>query len=396
MIDPTRNARNPSRAALLAIAASCTAWASGGSAAYGQEPKKKAPPIVSLADLPKPNVKVKFHQDFRGGDPKNPNLRFVRDQNIKWEPEGARITMPAGQGKIPTTGVAANFGIKGDFQITTSYEILQAEQPTQGYGVGVSLYAAIDPEAGDAVSLARRVGTKGGINYLSDRMTPKPAGGGMDHYTRTRQSKAPIGKLRIQRVGAMVRFLCADGDSPDFVPVFQDGKKRIETPFGAADIRYFQIGADAGDSEAALDVRLLDLTVEAEEFPGFVEAAKRAPPAWVLNAKGPGEQTADSPRWISVTLILGASVVVLLMVGVGVWFLLRRRGHAKTPAAAAIKVKKPFPQGAGAVIAFACPDCGKKRKVRAEAAGKKLKCPQCGSVAPVPRADAVQVDREPA
>ena len=63
-------------------------------------PKKKTTgPAVDIAGLSAPKLKVKFQQDFRGGDPKNPNLRFVRDQNIKWENEGARITMPAGRGR---------------------------------------------------------------------------------------------------------------------------------------------------------------------------------------------------------------------------------------------------------------------------------------------------------
>jgi hypothetical protein len=357
-------------------------------------PKKKAPePAVNLADLPAPNLKVKFHQDFRGGDPNNPNLRFVRDQNIKWEPEGARITMPAGQGKFPTTGVAANFQIKGDFQITASFEVLKAEQPTEGYGVGVSLYAAIDPDANDALSLARRVGIKGGINYLSDRMSPNPDKGRPDHDTKTRPSKAPTGKLRVQRVGTVIRFLFADGDSPNFVPILQNSKNRIDREFGHGDIRYFQIGGDAGNSEAELDLRLLDLTVEAEELPGLVEAAKRVPPAWVLNPQGPDGKAAPSPVWLRFFVILGASVAVLLAVGVGAWLLLRRRRSAE-PAAAPVKVKRPAPARTTPAIVFACPDCGKKLRVKAETAGRKLKCPQCGSVTAVPKADAFEADRD--
>jgi predicted RNA-binding Zn-ribbon protein involved in translation (DUF1610 family) len=360
-------------------------------------PKKKAPePVINLAELPAPNLKMKFQQDFRGGDPKNPNVRFLRDANIRWEPEGARITMPAGADKIPTTGVTANFQIKGDFQITGSFEILKAEQPTEGYGVGVSLWVAIDPDAGDAVSLARRVGVKGGMSYSSDRMILKPAEGQPIHNPKGRQSKAQSGKLRIQRVGAMVRFLIADGDTLDFVPIIQDAKNGIEVQFGAGDIRYFQFGGDAGNSGAALDLRLLDLTVEAEELPGLVETAKRAPPAWMLNAngaQGANETDAARPIWLVVFGIVGAAIVVLLALGVGVWFVLRRRNGTRK-AAAPVKVKKPIPERIAGAIAFACPDCGKKLRVKAETAGKKLKCPQCGSIAPVPSADAIEADRD--
>ena len=141
-------------------------------------------------DSPASNLKAKFEQDFRGGDPKNPNLRFIHDRNVRWETGGVRITMPAGQGKIPTTGVAANFQVKGDFQITASYEVLKAQQPTEGYGVGVSIYAAIDSNAGDAISLARRVGVTGHANFHSDRMTPNPTKGDSDHDVKTRPAGA--------------------------------------------------------------------------------------------------------------------------------------------------------------------------------------------------------------
>ncbi len=59
-----------------------------GSMGLGQEakkqaaPKKENPPPVNLADLPAPKVTVKFQQDFRSGEPTDPNLRFVRDGDI--------------------------------------------------------------------------------------------------------------------------------------------------------------------------------------------------------------------------------------------------------------------------------------------------------------------------
>jgi uncharacterized protein DUF1583 len=324
------------------------------------------------------DLKAKFQQDFRGGDPKNPNLRFIHDRNVRWENGGVRITMPAGQGKLPTAGVAANFQVKGDFQITASFEVLKAQQPTEGYGVGVSIYAAIDSNAGDAISLARRVDVKRQANFLSDRMTPNPAKGGSDHDVKIRPAGAATGKLRIQRVGAMVRFLIAEGESVDFAPIFQDDQKRIDAEIGTADIRYFQIGGDAGDSEAALDLRLLDLTVEAEDLPGLIATARRAPPAWMLKAKGTDVQpTAASSHWPMILGSLGASIG-LLVIGVGAWLLLRRRAGQRN---------NPAP-----TIAYACPECGKKLRVKAEAAGKKLRCPNCKVGAQVPEAEAIEAD----
>ena len=185
------------------------------SVTLGQEPDKAGP-----------ELKAKFYQDFLCGDPNNPNLRPVRDANFRWEAGGARVTMPAGAGVQPTAGVAANFKIKGDFEITASYEVLKAEKPTEGYGVGVSLFVAIDPDALDAVSLARRVGIKGGIYFFSDRMK-----GNDDHKMATRPSKAPVGKLRVKRVGAMVRFYVAEGKAPNSCPSSRTARPRRSTGY---------------------------------------------------------------------------------------------------------------------------------------------------------------------
>src|SRR5439155_25470776 len=113
--------------------------------------------------------------------------------------------------------LATNFRVCGDFEITVSYEILKADRPSTGYGVGVSLYAAINPDTNDAVSLARRIHTDGTIKFVSDRITPgdpKPA-----HKWSALPSVSPSGKLRLQRVGSKVRCLVAEGDNPEFALV---------------------------------------------------------------------------------------------------------------------------------------------------------------------------------
>lgn len=322
--------------------------------------------------------KVIFHEDFRKGDPHNPNVRSIREGNFRWESGGARITMPARGGKLNTAGIAAGFQIKGDFEITASYEILKADVPTEGYGVGVSIFAAIEPEALNAVSLARRVGQKGNANFLSDRMTPgEPSA---SHLVRTVPAKSPTGKLRIQRIGSAVTFFAADGDA-DFVPMIQESNsKKTDVDFGTEDIRYFQVGGDAGQSEAALDMRVLDLTVRADELPGLIErpgAAKMEEPAWMRKAReNPGETAApaiSSPPWLVVAVSAGG-IGLVLVGGLGIAFVLRRR-----PTRARVPVPKSMS------ISFACSGCARKITVKAELAGKKIKCPKCRESVLVPQ-----------
>jgi DNA-directed RNA polymerase subunit RPC12/RpoP len=45
---------------------------------------------------------------------------------------------------------------------------------------------------------------------------------------------------------------------------------------------------------------------------------------------------------------------------------------------------QPEPEAVAPSVSFACAGCGKTVKARAELAGKKVKCPQCGQVIPVP------------
>ena len=334
-------------------------------------------------EKPRPELKAKFHQDFRGGDPKNPHLRLIRDGNFRWEAEGARVTLPAGEGKIPTTGVAATFRIRGDFVMTAAYEILKAEKPQKGpgvYGVGVSLFVAIDPGAMHAVSLARRHMVTGNQLFLSDRM--KPANPEPEHLIGVRQAKAAAGKLRIERVGSMVRFLVAEADNADFLPIYQDGKtKKIDGEFSNAEIRYFQFGADAGNSEAALDVRLLDLTVHAEELPGYADAAPVTSPWPKIVANRNGSTTS----WLTIGVAAGGGLALLAVIGGAGWFLLRRRQAAgKGTKTEPAKAMKPVLDEHASTVGVECSECGKKMNVKGVLAGKKVKCAGCGTSLRVP------------
>jgi hypothetical protein len=80
------------------------------------------------------------YQDFRGGAKVQPPLVLVGpDAEVvtRAENEGVRITLPAERKKTDRVGIQLNSHLRGNFEITTSYEILQADQPTKGHGVGV-------------------------------------------------------------------------------------------------------------------------------------------------------------------------------------------------------------------------------------------------------------------
>jgi predicted RNA-binding Zn-ribbon protein involved in translation (DUF1610 family) len=289
-------------------------------------------------------------------------------EGVIWEPAGARITMPSGKGVIPPSGLAIDFKVQGDFEITFAYEILNAEQPTKGYGVGASLYVAINPKTGNAVTLARRVLMTGETRFLSTRL-PIPA---KPQIVRSAPSQSPAGKLRIQRTGTKVRFLFAEGDEPEF-------KEVNEVEFGADDIAFVQIGGNAGNSENALDMRLLELSIRAERLPGFSNPAGDDPVVLV-----DAEQNSSSPMWMIVGGAITLGIALLGSAGV-VAVIFWRRSSARDAAKPSTTNANSDLDADQTLLSFVCSECGTKLKVRLQLAGKNVKCPHCGRTSAAPR-----------
>jgi serine/threonine protein kinase len=333
---------------LAALGIGVTFWPTGDATA-GQAGADRAGSAA-------PEMKVRIQHDFRTADWSNFVLRPMGDK-VAWEAGGVRVTLPAGQGVQKPAGLGGRLTIKGDFEITVSYEILEVDKPSKGYGVGVALYVAIDPDSNDAVSLARRLLPDGRTVFMSDRM--KPGDGKLEHKTEMRPSSAETGKLRIQRAGSRVRFLVAEEDSAEFTQV-------DDLEFGAGNVTFVQVSGNGGGSESGLDIRLLDFTLR---------TADPAASATVPSLSGGKEGLV----WV---LTFGLLITLALAV-VGLY--LRRRHRARLGLAPMPTPAEPAkPALAAATISMPCPGCGKNLRARAEFAGKKCKCPQCGQAVLVP------------
>jgi hypothetical protein len=296
---------------------------------------------------------TQFHQDFRALDPNDDALRQIGEGG-RPDDRGLRITLPARVGVLPHSGYRSGFGVQGDFEATLAFEVLKAETPDKGYGVGVSIYAALDPTTNDSVSLAWRVMPDGQINFISDRMLT--VNGRLTHQVKTMPSVRAEGRLRLKRVGSRLHYLVADGPDAPFVEL-------TDVEFGPGDVRPLQVTGNAGNAEAGLDFRLLSLTVTAEQgLPGLPEPAPIPAPA----PRGHGLVVAGT---LVALLLLASSTAV-------VWIRLLRGRRSARPADASTA---PPPESV-----FACSGCGKKLKVEASLAGRRVACPQCARVTLVP------------
>jgi serine/threonine protein kinase len=349
-----------------------------------------------------PQWKARFHQDFRAADLKHPSLQVTGKTPVRYEADGVRVTMPANSEKAMTTGLATSFKLRGDFEITFAYEVVNADRPKTGtYGPGVSIYAAINTDTQDAVSLGRRVMPNGKVVFMSDRMKPvegKPP----THDVKQRPSTKATGKLRVRRAGTRVTFFVSDGDQSDF---FKIG----ESDIGTGDISWMQIGGDVGDTEAAVDVRLLELTIGADELPGLTKLSPGpTPPGNASAGLGKRAQPEES-SWLMTGLIVGGAIAGAS--GIAAVLHVRRRRSRKatisaepvvqdkpveseentsiqtTPVAAspAVRETPPRTEVPAGQVSVRCSKCGKMLKGRPELAGKRVKCPSCGEPLLVPR-----------
>jgi DNA-directed RNA polymerase subunit RPC12/RpoP len=178
---------------------------------------------------------------------------------------------------------------------------------------------------------------------------------------------AATGRLRLVRTGSVLAHSAAEGTANEFLFLRQH-------PFGADDVKAVRVGGYTGGPNAALEVRVTDLRVRADSMPGMPEVPGVPEPPGVPGAQPPTPKPGGK-GWLGAALVLG---LVLALGALGLWLLARRGRPGQMPAPAPVADSPADPEKAAPGISFGCSGCGKRLKARAEMAGKKVKCPQCG------------------
>ena len=122
---------------------------------------------------------------------------------------------------------------------------------------------------------------------------------------------AKTGQLRLVRTGSILANYAAEGSEGEF-------KLLKEHPFGAEDLKGIGIIGATGSPKAGLDVRVTDILIRAESFPGL-DVAKNAP-----------KVPADNPSSGGLAGALLIGLIVTLTLALGVWLFVRRRKVAVT------------------------------------------------------------------
>jgi predicted RNA-binding Zn-ribbon protein involved in translation (DUF1610 family) len=328
--------------------------------------------------LPQKDYAEEYHRPLKGESQEKTGFAAygpAADECVKFGPDGLRITLPAGYaGQRPGTGLVTDFGVKGDFEITMSFEILE-EPKDAGLNTELSLVvvpqhapeadvwlkanqnrASLAAQAGTAVSLRRFLAT---ATKWKDETVTDQWGNEQMHLKEVVMpldvpTVAVAGRLRLVRSGSSLFYCVAEGNSDTFTVL-----RKFE--FGDKDLKNVRILASTGGPKATFDVRVTDWRIRADAFTRVPLGPRPAstPIAWILGASG-----------------LAAG----LLIGGFLWWRKRRTGDTTrtTPALPEDQVART------AFTSFPCVDCGKTLKAKRELAGKKVKCPHCGKTGPVP------------
>jgi len=230
---------------------------------------------------------------------------------IRPENEGLRISIPESY-IHPYGGIGAmtTFGVKGDFEITATYEILQADKPTTGFGVGLSLRVHKQEPSKEVANIARLVRAKGQQIVLCNRSLELP--GKKPQYPEFRTPCTDkIGRLRLKRVGTALTYSHANG-------AIGEKFDEIHTlEFGADQIRRVDLVGMTGRQPCNMDARFLDLRIQDES----VQALDQPQTG---QAKTDPESDTVPRGWRTVAGLAVLATIFLLIAAAPAWWLFTR------------------------------------------------------------------------
>jgi hypothetical protein len=225
-----------------------------------------------------------FHHDFRGTELPEELRRQPGHHPMTFEKEGLRITLPRDRKTTGQVGVVTTFPIKGNFEITAAYEILHADQPTEGWGVGATLYVHADDEPGKNTAGIYRLNRVKGVQTIHWDSAVIDADGQRDYKSDRIASDIKLFRLRMTRNKRTLTFFWAPGLAGD------DFREIGKREFIGDDLRTVTLNTTTGNQRYDLDVRFIDLRIrssvkslsEPELAPTGVERIQRRWRLWLV------------------------------------------------------------------------------------------------------------------
>lgn len=199
-----------------------------------------------------------------GSDPQALQILFgtyghAPARTVLREADGFRFLLPAGGPPVPQTGAYSYFALGGDCEVTLSYDILSLPTPKGGYGAGLGLAFDAGDEVGRGIIQRAHKG-EDGHGYIVQRILAGPKGQPQEEY-RFEPTGDKRGRIGLKRVKKELIFLASKTPA--------DPLEEIQRwPFTDRTIRAVRLFADPGGAPTAVDVRLRQIEVRAEEITG--------------------------------------------------------------------------------------------------------------------------------
>lgn len=325
--------------------------------------------VVVMPNAPlcaQPKYAKEVYQDFRNKAPLRPEFRLEGpDLETVATPEdaGFRVKLPKTRKDTRNVQMAPTFIITGDFEITGAYEIISADLPTDGWGVGVSISLADTFDLHKFLKIGRFMRPNTGSVFMAEYWTK----GADDWKGPQLPTNVLSGQLRIVREGTAVRSQVTEGPGQEFVTIFE------KADFGAEALPHLRFLVSTGNKPGyGVDARLVDLRVRYGNVGPDKAADDPVAPVPIAPMKAePGSR-------LALLLALGLMLTLTLAIMVGLIFYLRRQRSEPTSPDA-----DPDPPP-GDAMTIACSACGKILKVKSASAGQRVKCPKCGQAVVVP------------
>jgi len=263
--------------------------------------------VLAQAVPAQPALAQRHYQDFRAGRFDEAQLMYLDDgaEYIKREPEGLRIALPANKPDMPPTGFAWQNTIAGDFEITVTYQVLEAEAPKSGKPSDIVIFVPFESEEPrEWVAISRSVCPWGdevaAFHGMNNANGPHvvATNGQWKLMRHPFPASERAGKLRLRRTGSTVFYLAAKNQSDDFRELHKE-------PCSTGDVLWVRVYLENGGALTPYSARIVDFQVNAGEH--------KAPP--------PDDRRRSAGRFW--TLLL--AIALLSALSLGLWFALRRK-----------------------------------------------------------------------
>jgi hypothetical protein len=223
-----------------------------------------------------------YQLDFRGmrSLPQELHPLFSTvDQWIHPGVEGLEVRLPADRGNSIPVALAAYHAVRGDFEITAAYQIVKADVPKSGIGVGVHLQIKKANPSLESATVAWVIRPGGRSVAAWDRATPGPDGKPV-YKGGVTESSARSGQLRLQRTGEVLSYLLAEGITGDaFHQVHQ-------CDFGTEDLERIALKLMTGGQPCAIEARWLNFRIRSQSSPSMPQPPGHHTSLWLAVAVG--------------------------------------------------------------------------------------------------------------